>query len=61
MPKDKKKSKEIPRVNFTYEKDTKRMHRFTIGAYGEDFSGTLYMPKGNKIPEKIILTKVVTE
>lgn len=52
-----KKNGKAPEVDFQFEKDTKRMHRFKIGDYGEDFSGTLYLPKGNKIPEKIILVR----
>ena len=55
MAKDKKNG--TPKVNFSFEKDTKRTHRFKIGEYGEDFSGTLYMPKGAKVPDKIILVK----
>jgi len=44
-------------AEFRYEKDTKRTHRFAIGEYGEDISGTFYIPKGKPIPNKIILVK----
>jgi hypothetical protein len=46
-----------PEVEFTYEKDTKRTHRFKVGDYGEAVSGTIYLPKEAKIPDKIILIR----
>ena len=59
MAKAKKTSKKngSPKVEFSFEKDTKRTHRFKFGEYGEAISGTFYMPKGEKIPDKIILVK----
>lgn len=48
----------VMKGEFEFEKDTKRTHRFKVGDYGEDISGTLYIPKGSKIPDKITLVRV---
>ena len=46
-----------PKVEFKFEKDTKRKHRFNFGEYEDSISGTFYLNKGDKIPDKIILVK----
>ena len=54
----KKKKTKKAEADFSYEKDTKRTHRYTVGDYGEAISGTLYFKKGEDVPDKIILKKV---
>jgi hypothetical protein len=50
------KKKSALELEMVFEKDTKRMHRYKVGDYGEAVSGTLYFPKDKPIPKKIILT-----
>lgn len=41
-------------ITCTYDADTKRMHRYIVDA-GQPVSGTLYVPKGSKVPESVAL------
>jgi hypothetical protein len=38
----------------TYDSDTKRTHRYFIDM-GQAITGSLYFPKGSKIPDSVIL------
>lgn len=37
-----------------YDKDSKRFHRFLIDG-GQEITGTIYIPKGKEIPERVIV------
>jgi hypothetical protein len=40
-------------VDAVYSKDSKRYKTFSVGAKGEKIVGTLYVAKGEKVPECI--------
>ena len=43
-------------VSITYDKDSKRFHRYSIGEQGEQIVGNLYMSKEMKtLPKRIVL------
>jgi len=57
MAKDKKNGngKDVV-VSISYDKDSKRFHRYSIGEQGEAIVGNLYMSKEMKnLPKRIIL------
>ena len=56
MAKKAKKADEMV-VEATYEKDTKRAKRYSVGDYGEPISGTIYfsLEKVKTIPKRIII------
>ncbi|MGA2465522.1 MAG: hypothetical protein ABSH06_14345 [Thermodesulfobacteriota bacterium] len=37
-----------------YDSDSKRFHRFLIDG-GQEITGTIYIPKGKEIPERVII------
>lgn len=37
-----------------YDKDSKRFHRFLIDG-GQEITGTIYVPKGKEIPERVTI------
>jgi hypothetical protein len=56
MTKDKKNGKSEVVVSISYDKDSKRFHRYSIGEQGEAIVGNLYMSKEMKnLPKRIIL------
>lgn len=38
----------------TFDGDSKRFHRFIIDA-GQEITGTVYVPKGQKVPGEVII------
>jgi len=43
-------------VTISYDKDSKRFHRYSIGEQGESIVGNLYMSKEMKnLPKRVIL------
>jgi hypothetical protein len=38
-----------------YNQDSKRYHRFLIDGGQEEITGTIYIPKGKEVPEKIVV------
>ena len=52
MAKNTKEVKEIT-VNAKYTKDSKRYKTFSVGKKGEKIVGTLYVAKGEEVPECI--------
>jgi len=56
MARDKKNGKSEVVVSISYDKDSKRFHRYSIGEQGEEIVGNLYMSKEMKnLPKRIIL------
>lgn len=41
-------------ITATFDDDTKRMHRFIIDD-GQGIVGTIYIPKGEAIPDEIVV------
>ena len=51
-----KKASETPELTAVFEKDTKRMRRYSIKENDEGVVGTLYVSKETKAPEEILIT-----
>lgn len=60
MSKTSKKTSDVT-VDAVYEKETPKKVRYKIGDYGDEISGTVYFPKGAKVPKRIILEIVEEE
>lgn len=52
----------VPQVKCIYDKDSKRFHRYSIGEYGDEIVGNLYVAKNAKsVPKQIMLNLVSNE